>query len=303
MLNVREENARETLEALFLYLGEVFGQSDCYVTNWILGNEVNSSRAWNYNGGMDFDTYMECYATAFRLLYNGVKATKTGNNVCISLDNGWCATPDTYAGKTTLDVFAEKINAQNPNIDWSIAYHPYSYPLTRVDFWNDYSNTTDSISTPYISMRNIEVLTNYAGTLENIYGKDNGSIRVLLTEQGFSATGGSAIQAQALAWGYYKAEFNERIDAFIIRALLDDWAEMQGGLYLGIMNIYQDKRTSYYVYEHMDSDLSKFKLLSAQGYVSDTNYGKFNEAQGIVCDLNWSSLVPNFDVSKLKEIK
>ena len=40
----------------FLYLGEIFGQEECYVTNWILENEINSSKAWNYSGSLEFET-------------------------------------------------------------------------------------------------------------------------------------------------------------------------------------------------------------------------------------------------------
>lgn len=302
MLNVREEKARETLEALFLYLGETFDQENCFVSNWILGNEINSSRAWNFNGNLDFDTYMECYATAFRLLYNGVKSEKTGNTVCVSLDNGWMAAPDTYAGKRTLDTFAQKIYAQNPNIEWSIAYHPYSYPLTKADFWNDYKNTTDSLSTPYISMRNINVLTDYAGTLERAYGRENGSIRVLLTEQGYSYAAGARTQAEAIARGYYIAEFNDRIDAFIIRAVVDDPDEASGRLYFGLMNSQHEKRIAFYVYEYMDSSRSGFAEQSSS-IVSDENRNKFETAKSIVCDTNWSAIIPGFDDSKLAAIK
>ena len=303
MLNVREEKARETLEALFLYLGETFGQENCYVSNWVLGNEINSSKAWNYSGSLDFETYMDCYAAAFRLLYNGVKSTKTGNTVGISLDNGWTAAPDTYAGKTTLDAFARKIHELNSNIDWSIAYHAYSYPLTRADFWNDYSNTTDSLSTKYISMRNISVLTNYAGTLENTYGKAQGTIRVLLTEQGYSYGAGAELQGQAIARGFYIAQFNDRIDAFIIRAVVDDKDETSGKLYFGLMNSNTEKRIAFYVYEYMDSDIDKFSNVSASGTVSSANYSKFNKAKEIVCNTNWSSIVPGYDKTLLANIK
>lgn len=303
MLNVREERARETLEALFLYLGETFGQSQCYVSNWILGNEINSSRTWNYSGSLDFNTYMDCYATAFRMLYTGVKSEKTGNTVSISLDNGWTAAPDTYAGKTTLDTFAQKLQSQNEGIQWSIAYHGYSYPLTRADFWNDYHNTTDHVGTPYISMRNIQVLTNYAAELERSYGKPGGSIRVLLTEQGYSYSAGSWQQAMAIARGYYMAEFNDRIDAFIIRSVIDDPKENSEKLYFGLMNRRQDKRTAFYVYEYMDSDLNKFRNTRAEGTVSPENYGKFNEAKEIVCNTNWGEIIPGFNAGKLAGIK
>ena len=299
-LNVREEKARETYEALFFYLGEIFGQDDCYVTNWILGNEVNSSRAWNYQGSLSQDAYMQVYASAFRLLYNGVKAAKSGNNVYISLDNGWTAAPDTYSGKSILDKFALYAQNENPDMKWSIAYHGYSYPLTRCDFWNDSSNTTFSTSTRYISMKNISVLTNYAATLEEKYDKPEGSIRIILSEQGYNAGQGAEIQAQALARGYYMAEFNDRVDAFIIRAVIDDADEMRGGLYLGIRSWDEKKRISFYVYEFMDSCLEDFEDTNPSKVASSsTNQNKVKNAKKILCDTDWESLVPGFSRSKL----
>lgn len=300
-LNVREEKSRETLEALFLYLGEKFGQDDCYVTHWVLGNEINSSRAWNYGGSLSFKSYMKCYTSAFRLFYNGIKAGKSGNNVYISLDNGWTAAPDTYSGKSTLDKFADYAQVENPDMKWSIAYHGYSYPLTRNDFWNDNSNTTSSGSTRYISMKNIKVLTNYAASLEEKYEKEPGSIRVILSEQGFNGSNPKS-QAQALARAYYAAEFNDRIDAFIIRAIIDDPAETRGGLKLGLRDQQAVKRISYFVYEFMDSDLDKFSQLNPADEVSQGNMSKFVEAQRILCQTNWKSIYPEFDKEKLAKV-
>ena len=301
-LNVREEAARETLEALFLYLGEIFGQEDCFVTHWVLGNEVNSSKAWNYQGSLSFSNYMKYYATAFRLLYNGVKAGKSGNNVYISLDNGWTAAPDTYSGKATLDKFASYAQQENKEMLWSIAYHGYSYPLTRNDFWNDSKNTTSSVNTKYISMKNISVLTNYAATLEEKYEKPAGSIRVILSEQGYNGSPNPTSQAKALARGYYMAEFNDRIDAFIIRAITDAKEETKGGLYLGITNGQQEKRIAYFVYEYMDSNLEYMGQLNPVKIVSSDNIGKFEIAQKILSETNWESIIPGFYYEKLAEM-
>lgn len=298
-LNVREEEARETWEALFFYLGEIFGQEDCYVTHWVLGNEINSSKAWNYQGSLSFSNYIKSYASAFRLLYNGVKAGKTGNNVYVSLDNGWTAAPDTYSGKTTLDKFAEYAQEENKDMLWSIAYHGYSYPLTRNDFWNDSKNTTSSVNTKYISMKNIAVLTNYAATLEQKYEKPAGSIRVILSEQGYNGKSNAKSQAEALARGYYLAEFNDRIDAFIIRAIIDDEDETAGGLHLGIRDLGHDKRISYFVYEYMDSDLDYMKQLIPGNIVSYGNIKKFEDAQKILGGTNWEKIIPGFSREKL----
>lgn len=303
-LNMREERARETYEALFFYLGELFGKSDCYVTHWVLGNEVNSSRAWNYQGSLSFQAYMQSYAAAFRLLYNGVKASKSGNNVYISLDNGWTAAPDTYAGKSTLDNFAAYAQKENPKMKWSIAYHAYSYPLTRVDFWNDNSNTTFSTSTRYISMKNISVLTDYAAMLEQKYEKPNGSVRVIFSEQGYTAGGktdtNAEAQARALARGYYMAEFNDRVDAFIIRATNDDTEEMKGGLYLGLKTYNDIKRITFYTYEFMDSDIDYFATVDPGEIAwSPTNQNKVRKAQEILGRTGWESIIPNFNKNKL----
>ena len=70
-----------------------------------------------------------------------------------------------------------------------------------------------------------------------------------------------------------------------------------------IMKWDAEKRTAYYVYEHMDSDLSKFNMKQAEDFVSQPNYGKFDEAKSIVCDTNWEFIVPNFDAVRLAQIK
>ena len=43
---------RQTMEAMFAYLGEKFGRNNCYISNWILGNEVNSASGYYYVGNV-----------------------------------------------------------------------------------------------------------------------------------------------------------------------------------------------------------------------------------------------------------
>lgn len=175
-------------------------------------------------------------------------------------------------------------------MQWNVNYHPYSQPLSRNDFWNDYSNTTDATDTRYISMQNIQVLTDYLGTLETQYGKESGSIRVIIGELGFSAAGGNSgqenQQAAALGYGYYKAMFNTRIDAYIIRAYLDDPAEISTGLHLGLRRNdgSQTAKISYDVYQNLDTDQS-------------LNY--MNQYLGLIGIGSWESVIGGFDASKL----
>ncbi len=319
-LNSSTQSGQELYEALFSYLGEVFGQDDCYVSNWVLGNEVNSCNAWNYKGSLSFNDYMKCYAASFRQLYYGVKMTRASSRVFISLDNAWNQAVAGYTGKAVLDTFASYLQAEDPNIKWNVAFHPYSAPLTRTDFWNDRSNTTDSVGSPFISMRNLNQLTNYLGTVEKKYGKDNGDIRVILSEQGWTSLNyGEKNQAVAIARAYYIAEFNPRVDAFIIRAEIDDWEEMQAGLYMGLRNYGKDtKKMSYYVYKYMDTprtsqrdengNIVSKEVTAINDYtqdcldVNDENKSRFMQAKAILCDPgNWSA-VGNFDIEKLNHM-
>ena len=290
-LNMQEDRARKTFEALFAYLGDEFGTDyKRRVSNWTLGNEVNSCKTWNYAGTMSFQTYVQNYAQAFQMLYKGVHRTITSSRVFISLDHCWTASDAGYSGKQFLDTFAAYMNQTAPNMRWNVNYHPYSQPLNQTDYWNDYSNTTDNVNTRYISMRNIQILTDYLASLESQYGKSNGNIRVIIGELGYSGIGGNQnqenSQAAALGYGYYKAMFNTRIDAYIIRAYMDDPAETKSGLYLGLRrnDNAQSSKISYSLYKNLDTSES-------------LNY--MNQYKGILGVSSWESVIPGFDASKL----
>ena len=280
-LNMKEENARETYEALFCYLGDKLGQMKYRVNNWTLGNEVNSCNAWNYSGGMPLENCVENYAQAFQLLNQGVKRTAVSPRLFISLDHCWNTADAGHNGKAFLDQFAAYMNRTTPEMEWNVNYHPYSQPLNNSAFWNDYSNTTDQEDTRYISMRNIAVLTNYLSKLESRYGKRQNSIRVILGEVGYSGNGGNSdrLQAAALGYGYYISMFNTRIDSYIIRAYLDDPGETAAGLYLGLRRNdgVQTAKESYAVFKHLNTSSSVSYMNS---YLGDIGISGWNTVPG-----------------------
>ncbi|MBS6396168.1 MAG: RICIN domain-containing protein [Clostridiales bacterium] len=289
-LNMQEERARNTYEALFCYMGEELGQYKERVSNWTLGNEVNSCKAWNYSGNMSLQECVANYAEAFQILYQGVQRTASSSRMFISLDHCWNAADAGHSGKAFLDEFAAYMDKTAPAMRWNVNYHPYSQPLNRTEFWSDYSNTTDAVGTRYISMRNIQVLTDYLSTLEAKYGKPSGSIRVILGEMGFSAPGGNTgaehKQAAALGYGYYKTMFNTRIDAYIIRAYLDAPAETSAGLYLGLRraDTGQTAKISYDLYKNLDTSQT---LRYMDPYKSTVGVS------------SWESAIAGFDAGKL----
>lgn len=73
--NTDNTASRQKMEAMFAYLSEIFGSNDCYVSNWILGNEVNSASRYYYVGNVSLDKYMSMYSEAFRCLYNAVRSS------------------------------------------------------------------------------------------------------------------------------------------------------------------------------------------------------------------------------------
>ena len=290
-LNMQDQNARDTFEALFCYMGEKLGNNKTLVSNWTLGNEVNSCRVWNYSGNMSLHECVANYAEAFQLLYQGVRRTASESKVFISLDHCWTASDAGHSGMEYLNEFAAYMSQTAPSVQWNVNYHPYSHPLNRNDFWSDNGNTTASWNTPYISMKNINVLTDYLGNIESSYGKPGGSIRVILGEIGFSAVKGNSGQengqAAALGYGYYIALFNSRIDAYIARAYQDDPAEEQMGLYFGLRNRGDEKKVSYDVYKRLDTTESLAYMNPYLPYIQLSS---------------WESAIPGFNAGALPAV-
>ncbi len=77
-------------------------------------------------------------------------------------------------------------------MDWGLAYHPYSVPLTEPEFWDD-SQTgliTWDYNSPIINFANLELLTNYFSQSHLLDSK--GEVRpIILSEQGFTSKSAS----------------------------------------------------------------------------------------------------------------
>ena len=278
-LNMQDAAAKDTFEALFRYMGEWLGQYKTRVSNWTLGNEVNSCKEWNYSGNMSLNQCVENYAKAFQLLYKGVKRTATSSRVFISLDHCWTASVAGHSGKSFLDQFAAYMAQTAPDMQWNVNYHPYSDPLGKAEFWNNTSSTSNSSNSKYISMRNINVLTDYLSQLESRYGKASSSIRVILGEFGYSANAGNTSQEQhqaaALGYGYYIAMANSRIDSYIIRAYQD--APEEGKLKLGLRTKNDVAKESYQVYKYLDTSESETYM---NKYLSIVGLNNWNQISG-----------------------
>ncbi len=223
------------------------------VDNFIIGNEVNAWNEWNYmNCGPNFAVYSQEYANAFRILYNSIKSENANANVYICTDHHWALNEGTvYGSKKFITQFNNIIRSQG-NIDWRLAFHAYDYPLTSATAWAPTSNIQRNQNTKFISVYNIDVVTDFLSQPDLL--SPSGAVRtVKLSEQGYSSASGEPFQAAAITYAYLVAENNSHIDGFILSREKDAASEVQQGLANGILRGDNTAKLSYNFYKYAGS--------------------------------------------------
>lgn len=277
--DVKTKKSRETFEAMFSYLGELYSNKNCHLDNWILGNEFNSADAWHHAGNMKRSTQISYYAQAFRIMYYAVKSHYKNARCYISLDANWRDNGTSLGARDVMLDFDRELKTQNPKIRWNLAYHAYPIPLTQADFWNNTLPTKDPEHTRYVTPKNLSILTEF---VRKNFGK---SCRIILSEQGFTSTSGEAVQAAAVAYAYYVAAFDPMVDSFIMRAEYDHPVEVAQGLKLGLSTMNGYRKPAYDVFKYMDTPYYESYTASARKTLKISN---------------WKQLVKKFTPSKLK---
>lgn len=293
--NTVDSSARNQLQATLNFLARRYSSTNGKygrIVNWIVGNEVNNYRTYNYAGSKTLNQYAKIYADQFRLAYNTLTSVYSNARVYISLDHLWNTNnvSGTFASKKMLDKFASKLRAGG-NISWNLAYHPYSSPLTEPRFWaNTNRQITKSLSSPVINMGNIQILTNY---IRQKYGSKT---RIILSEQGYTSVQNGKnvekLQAAAIAYSYLLSESNNMIDSIIIHRQVDHRAEISQGLNLGLWTTSasssspenaKSKKLSWSIYKYMDTSRSNSTTKSLVSSIGVTS---------------WKQLIPSYS-SKL----
>lgn len=269
-LNTQDEVGKQAWTNIFSELVETFGQSGCEIAYYILGNEVNQTgnRGYNFTGSNDLQTNVNAHADAFSVLNTAIAEKNPEAKAFISLDHNWTAKDTGHSGKSFIDAFAAAMEARGQGDRWNVAWHAYAPSLksdinTSMDnlvIWNS-SRVTHSVDTPYISGSNVDVLTDY---LRNNWGSNH---RVLLSEQGYDASGSTEWQSAYFAYTFYAAQYNDMVDGVMYRAYVDN--PQEGGLKFGLLDgtaaemkaasdkaayVEQHKRPVYDVFKYMDTD-------------------------------------------------
>lgn len=283
-INASTTKSRELLEAAFSFLADRCSTADCHVDNWILGNEVNIYKQWYYAGNTGRDAFMKNYANSFRILYNSVKGRNKNARIFICTDHTWIDRCGDWGSKPFMESFNKQIKSMNKNIQWNLAYHAYPSILYIPTTWKD-SYAPNSANADFVSPKNLNVLTDY---VKKTYGKNT---RIIISECGFTNAEGEANQAAALAYSFYKAQFDDMIDAFIIRTEYDAPGEkltrLNGTVIdaaFGLRTASGQPRASYNVFKYMDTP-------KYEQYTKD--------CLKTIGASSWSSIIPGFDGKKL----
>ena len=255
MFNGAEESGVEYMAAVGSFLAERYSDNKHgKISNWVIANEINARKEWNYMAYTDIDTYVEEYAKAFRVFYTAIKSMSGSARVYISIDQQWDRNikgNKNYDGRDVLDVFNKKISSTG-NIDWGLAQHPYNVPLTEARIWKSSKYVTHNANTSMVTMANIEVLTDYMQQKQFL--TENGEVRsILLSEQGYTSQAGEALQAAAFAYAYYKTEANPHIDGFLLNRQTDAGEEVAQGLSFGLNHQGGGAKQIYNVFKYIDT--------------------------------------------------
>ena len=291
-MNVEEAGSREKLEAAFMFIADYWSKPGRHVDNWILGNEVNTflntTGRWYWAGRISRDSFMTNYSNTFRILYYAVKSHNANGQVFICTDHTWNDRDNDWGTKGFITTFDSYIHAMSPHIQWNLANHAYTAVLTNADPWNDGAvriySVAHSTGASFVSPYNLEVLSNYvANNFPNT--------RIILSEVGFSSTGGTNptlnggrqagadVQAAATAYLFYKAQFTSNIDACIFHT----GDEGEPGKNFNI-----EGKPAWDVYVFMDTPSY---AAHTEGYL-----GLIGGAS------SWSSIIPGFNDSVLQSL-
>lgn len=251
--NASSEEALNRLGDAMAYVAQHYSNIGYgQVDNYIIGNEVNAWYKWNYMKANSNDAIMAEYYKAFRVMYNGIKSANGSAAVYTCIDHEWAYPEASYyiSGKEFLVKFNTLVSSEG-NIDWKLATHPNNAQLLNPRVWEASKYITHDQSTGYISMVNLEVLTDFMCLPEML--SPSGEVRTIkLAEVGYPSNKGQEIQAASVAFAYYAAMNNQYVDGILILREADNSVEIAQGLACGLCDKKGNPKMAYNFYKYAD---------------------------------------------------
>ena len=323
--NLTNERGMLYWEAACEFLAERYttGGNYGFLSNIVVGNEVDMAGVWNNMGPNGIGDYVDQYVRTLRATYTAFKKYNANTNVLMSLTHAWNSygaelpaqyEKKIYKGKDIFDKVLETARAEG-DFGWGVAYHPYPSDLRDPRFWADeYADLCSSdFDTQQITYKNIDVLCRYLDLSANRY---NGEVRPLyLTEQGlnsfsaadqsafpseygaYTAEKGQKLQAFAYAYSYYLIAAQPTVQGYILHRHVDAVNELVPTLSLGLWTCRPDslqsdpleKKIIYDVFKYIDTEksLEYTEPLLQEGFIK----------VGGKVPASWEELIPDFDIA------
>lgn len=204
------------------------------ISHWIMHNEVDFANEWTNMGDQPMMRYLDRYIKSMRICYNIARQYDQNASVLGSYTHCWTVADGNYAPKKMLEATVAYSEAEG-DFRWGVAYHPYPQDLTKPSFWVNDTQATYSMTTRYITFKNLEVIDAWIKQKENLY-KGTTKRVLFLSEQGTNSPSYSqtdlALQAAGGAWAWKKVSKLDGIDAIQWHNWADNKAE--GGLRIGL---------------------------------------------------------------------
>jgi hypothetical protein len=256
LMNTSDDKGLNYLAAVVSFLANRYNGRNGFgqVDNWVIANEVNAKNLWNYSSVSDEMTYAQLYSDSLRVCYNAIKSRNANAYVCISIDQNWTHTHNSsyYSARSMVEAINACISAQG-NIDWCVAEHPYNFTLKNANVMapSNAALVTHSIDTPYLTMENIEQLTDFLS--QPAFRNTKGGVRpVLLTEVGYTSSQGEDVQAASIVYAYQRAATNQHIKLITFSRQTDAPAEVKQGLAFGLTRTDGSHKASFEYYQQMN---------------------------------------------------
>lgn len=291
--NVESEGGFRAVKAMASFLAKRYNgrQGHGKITNWVVGNEINN-QYWNYMGDLDVSAYTVKFQRAFRVFYTAMKSVSANDNVMFSIDHYWNMLPEAapvgkFKGKDILLAF-HNYEATEGYMDYGLALHPYPYPMTSPNFWDDdkTGKVNDTMDSPVVNFKNLHVITDFM-QMDSMRNQKGQVRKIFLTEEGFTSTQGgkdkSIDQAAAVAYSYFIADNNPYITAYLMSRQEDSVDETKNGLAFGLSKIVNNKlvpKRAHEVFKYIDN--------------ASATEGTADFARAVIGIDSWDQLIPGF---------
>lgn len=234
MPNITTAEAFNLYAAALEHMASTHCTDDKRISHWIMHNEVDHANQWTNMGSQPLMRYMDRYIKSMRICYNIVRQYDQNASVLGSYTHCWTVADGNYAPKKMLDATVAYSDAEG-DFRWGVACHPYPQDLTKPAFWVNDTQATYSMTTRYITFKNLEVIDAWIKQKENLY-KGTTKRVLFLSEQGTNSPSYSQtdlnLQAAGGAWAWKKVSKLAGIDAM----QWHNWADNkeEDGLRIGL---------------------------------------------------------------------